>query len=609
MTLLPLSETSLSQLQRLSQRCEQIALQSDAELLELFVAGGDRAAFEALVVRYAPLVSSVCALTVSDRDCAEDAFQATFLILLVQAKKIRKRASLAAWLHGVAYRCACRLRKQYRYRPLNQHDEAAAMENPTMDVDPLTTLARKMNLEALDRELENLPDHLREPLVEHYLLGYSAPQIAERMELSVSAVEGRLRRGRHALRSRLARRGISLSVLVAGSGLFQEHLAACEGASWAAKFTELYFPTGSEGCSLGAEPSVSNSQVSSLVRGETIMITPSSIKTVLAAGVLLVGGTIVALAVQAGDSPHGSRATLGDSLTIPTIAMEPAVLAQLGPASTPAEPKGEGSQGGGMGGGGGMGMGMGGMMRGGGMGGGMDISSGAAVEWVRPETEDDHEPAWLSGGRTALEAIEANRQVLSTKLDFDFKNMPLSDVAKWLTEETGTQFELNAVEIELAGLASVDSPITAQGRESSVREIIRRSMSGLGLTYVVTESTIEITTKDNAMESPSVRFYDLSYVLPNSANAAALIKAIEYTIEPDEWLSGDSTISLVGSTMIVNAPDTTHQKVELLLINVAKMNPHNAEQPSWVTPAAASTGAGGMGGIGGGFGGGMGGMF
>ncbi len=97
MTLLPLSETSLSQLQRLSQRSEQIALQSDAELLELFVAGGDRAAFEALVVRYAPLVSSVCALTVSDRDCAEDAFQATFLILLVQAQKIRKRASLVAW--------------------------------------------------------------------------------------------------------------------------------------------------------------------------------------------------------------------------------------------------------------------------------------------------------------------------------------------------------------------------------------------------------------------------------------------------------------------------------------------------------------------------------
>ncbi|MCA9180791.1 MAG: RNA polymerase sigma factor, partial [Planctomycetales bacterium] len=496
-----------------------------------------------------------------------------------------------------------------------------------MDVDPLTALARKMNLEVLDRELENLPDQLREPLVEHYLLGYSAPQIAERMELSVSAVEGRLRRGRHALRYRLSRRGISLSVLVAGSGLFQEHLAACEGASWTATFTKLYFPTGSEGDSPSPPPSASNSQVSSLVRGETIVVTPSSIKAVMAAGVLLVGGTIVALAVHAGDSPRGSGAASGNSLTIPTIAVEPAVLAQFGSTSNSAEPKGEESQDGGMAlggsqfggyaggsqggrmsgggmGGGGMFMGSGGMimggrMRDGEMGGrmasGMAMSSGAAAEWVRPETEDDHEPAWLSGGRTALEAIEANRQVLSTKLDFNFQDMPLADVAKWLTEETGTQFELNTVEIELAGRASVDSPITAQGRESSVREIIRRSMSGLGLTYVVTESTIEITTQDNAIASPSVRYYDLSYVLPNSANAAALVKAIEYTIEPDEWLSGDSTISLVGSTMIVNAPDTTHQKVELLLINVAKMNPHNVEQPSWVNPAAVSV-SGGFGG-------------
>lgn len=606
-----LSKSSLSELQRLAERSEQVALQSDTELLELFVAGGDRAAFEALVVRYAPLVSSVCALTVSDRDCAEDAFQATFLILLVQAKKIRKRASLAAWLHGVAYRCACRLRKQYRYQSFKQRQEAAEMESPTMDVDPLAVLARKMNLEALDRELENLPDQLREPLVEHYLLGYSAPQIAERMELSVSAVEGRLRRGRHALRSRLAQRGISLSVLVAGSGLFQDHLAASEGAIWAAKFTELYFPTGSEGGSLAAQPSVSNSQVSSLVRGETIMIAPSSIKVVLAAGVLLVGGTIVALAVQAGDSPHGAGVASRKSLTIPAIAEDRSVLAQISPTNGQAELKGEEQQAGTV-----TGPATGGMAMGGIEMGGMAMNSGATAEWVRPETDEGAVPAWLSGGRSALEAIEKNRQVLSTKLDFNFKAMPLNDVAKWLTEETGTQFELNAPEIELGGMASVDSPITAEGTETSVREILRRTLTQLELTYIVTESTIEITTKDNANESPTVRFYDLSYVLPNSANAAALIKAIETTIDPPDWQSGDSTISLVGSTMIVSAPDTTHQKIEVLLLNVTKMNPRNVEQPSWVNPLGGSAGGGGMGGmgggaggVGGGFGGGGGGMF
>lgn len=596
------SETSLSQLQRLSQRSEQIALQSDAELLELYVVGGDRAAFEALLVRYAPLVSSVCALTVSDRQCAEDAFQATFLILLVQAKKIRKRASLAAWLHGVAYRSACRLRKQYRNRPLNQHEEAADMASPTMDADPLTALARKMNLEALDRELESLPDLLREPLVEHYLLGHSAPQIAERMELSVSAVEGRLRRGRHALRTRLARRGISLSVLVAGSGLFQEHLAASEGACWAAKFAELYFSTGSETGSLGAQPNVSSSQVSSLVRGETIMFTPSSLKAVAAVGVLLLGGTIAALAVQARDSRDGTGAARSNSLALPAITEQPAVLAQFGPASVPPESTTqEGQKQGGFGGGG---TGMSDMGRmGGAMAMGMAMSSGGTTEWVRPETEGDEVPAWLSGGRAAMEAIEKNRQILSTKLDFDFHAIPLQQVAVWLTQETGIQFELATEEIELGGLASIDSPITGVGNDASVREIIRRTMSALELTYVVTESTIEITTHDAANESPTVRFYDLSYVLPNSANAAALIKAIQDTVDPLDFQTGDSTVSLVGSIMMVSALDTTHQKIEVLLLNVAKMNPRNAEQPSSVIPAAGSAG-GTKGGFGGGFGGG-----
>lgn len=207
--------SSFSQLKRLSQPHEQRQLQGDLELLELYVGGGDRAAIEALITRYGPMVASVCSLTVADRQLAEDAFQATFLILLRQACKIRRRASVAAWLHGVAYRCACRLRRQNRSRAqVSVGDDVAMVSQPASD--PLFELSRQMNLEALDRELQALPEHLRAPLVEHYLMGFTAPQIAERLELSVSAVEGRLRRGRQTLRVRLARRGISLSALAAG---------------------------------------------------------------------------------------------------------------------------------------------------------------------------------------------------------------------------------------------------------------------------------------------------------------------------------------------------------------------------------------------------------
>src|ERR1700722_17657711 len=81
---------------------------SDAELLERFAKSGDQAAFETVVRRHGLLVLRVCQRVLADSYAAEDAFQATFLILLQNAASIRKRESLACWLHGVAYRTALR---------------------------------------------------------------------------------------------------------------------------------------------------------------------------------------------------------------------------------------------------------------------------------------------------------------------------------------------------------------------------------------------------------------------------------------------------------------------------------------------------------------------
>ncbi|MCA9134539.1 MAG: hypothetical protein KDA45_15320, partial [Planctomycetales bacterium] len=150
---LPQPDT-ISQLQRLSEpRAEHLEMAGDAELLELYVESGSRPAMEALIRRYTPLVASVCRLTVADRCSAEDAFQATFLVLLKSADRIRRRASLAAWLHGVAYRPACRLRN--RGGKLVALQEDGPLQSPGDEgCDPLSALARKMELEALDRELE-----------------------------------------------------------------------------------------------------------------------------------------------------------------------------------------------------------------------------------------------------------------------------------------------------------------------------------------------------------------------------------------------------------------------------------------------------------------------
>src|SRR5262245_49709989 len=83
---------------------------SDLELLQRFLANGDEMSFEAILRRHGPMVLDVCRSMLPNEADVEDAFQATFLILATKATSIRRTSSLASWLHGVAYRVACKSR-------------------------------------------------------------------------------------------------------------------------------------------------------------------------------------------------------------------------------------------------------------------------------------------------------------------------------------------------------------------------------------------------------------------------------------------------------------------------------------------------------------------
>ncbi|GAB5401822.1 MAG: hypothetical protein Aurels2KO_00530 [Aureliella sp.] len=124
----------------------------------------------------------------------------------------------------------------------NGHEELVETNLPIAALDhemePPELLARQIELETLSEELERLPKHLRTVVVEHHLLGRSAPAIAHELDVALTTVEGRLRRGRQVLRRHLASRGISMSTLIASSRFMQRSVANCDATQWTHAFIQ-----------------------------------------------------------------------------------------------------------------------------------------------------------------------------------------------------------------------------------------------------------------------------------------------------------------------------------------------------------------------------------
>ena len=178
---------------------------SDGELLEWFlqdrsVAG--EAAFRALVERHGPMVLRVCNQTLNHRHAAEDAFQATFLVLARQACSIRKRHSVSCWLFGVARRAASRIhveetrRRRYERQSATRTGALAARQSEPSE-----------SCSELHAEIERLPEKYRVPIVLCYFEGLTHEQAASLLRWPVGTVKIRLSRAREQLRSRLQRGG------------------------------------------------------------------------------------------------------------------------------------------------------------------------------------------------------------------------------------------------------------------------------------------------------------------------------------------------------------------------------------------------------------------
>jgi RNA polymerase sigma factor (sigma-70 family) len=179
---------------------------TDGQLLEWFAARGEdgaEAAFEALVERHGPMVLRVCRRMLGNPHDAEDAFQATFLVLARQARSIRRRDSVASWLHGVAARVAARARADAaRRRKHEQRSAAMAAEGRVAHGAPEEG-------RELHEELDRLPEKYRAPIVLCYLEGRTHEEAAQQLRWPVGTVKIRLTRARDLLRRRLVWRGLA----------------------------------------------------------------------------------------------------------------------------------------------------------------------------------------------------------------------------------------------------------------------------------------------------------------------------------------------------------------------------------------------------------------
>jgi RNA polymerase sigma factor (sigma-70 family) len=177
---------------------------TDRELLDRYVSQHDEAAFAELVRRHGPMVLGVCRRVLGNAQDAEDAFQATFLVLVHKAATVRPRGLLGNWLYGVAHNTALKANAMRRKR-LTRERQAGARPRPDAGQND-----RGEVQELLDEELSRLPDKYRVPIVLCELEGKTLKEAARQLDWPQGTLATRLRRGRALLAERLARRGQAL---------------------------------------------------------------------------------------------------------------------------------------------------------------------------------------------------------------------------------------------------------------------------------------------------------------------------------------------------------------------------------------------------------------
>ncbi len=597
--------------------------QPDLELLELYVRARDCSALEAIVRRYTPLVYSVVARLLPIPQDREDACQATFLILVQSAARIRHRGNLSSWLYSVAFRTALRARQRGRRLSCTS---TTSLDPPDTDSlsDPFAIIAQEIEFEQLNRELLQLPDSIRLPMIDHYFLGLTAPQIAERMEVNLATVEGRLRRGKKTLRVNLAKKGVGLSVAMlatshmhawGGTQVPESIVSSCveslslKYTGWSSWFSTKHLARNvSTHKPFAARCINTNSNVVSLVQGELAMssalVTKFGSSIAIAAGVLAALTVTVqsiaptdgrspslAIATTFGGTPQNVVADETDAYRLDDDPFSPFSLARQADAENTSDdpsadpfadpPKDSSSKP---------------SAKSGGTtpksssnrqssgdrpsndpSDSVDPFGGGDGESLLPpsnrsQSMTDEGPStpeglhWKARGKSESARIAKIRSRLRQQTDVAFNEMPLSQVATFFSDQFNVAIVIDVRALKETGLTGHEQ-ITMNMPEVPFEEALSLILEPLQLDYKVHPGYIEITT---AKKGASIHTYDISELLESDTeDSRRMIADIVASFMTDMASNDNNKLLTSGSRLIVNCREGVHKKIEYLLYELS----------------------------------------
>jgi len=516
----------------------------DRELLQQFLDTKDSAPLNALVTRHAALVAGVCRRMLGASSDADDAFQATFLVLVQSANRIHRPDSCAGWLYGVAVRVCQRVRRHAARR-----GSIGWEEEPQQTNEPWQNVATRHELMVLNDELARLPERCRTALTLHHLEGAPLAEIALALQTTPAAVDGLLKRGRRELRVRLTRRGIELTIVMAA---LERHSATLAASDFTPLVDRTIFLSRCE--SPPASPVTSVSTPFQLARQELSMMTFSTLLKATAA-TATAATLYLALPVWAQDAALPASGQQFSSVV--AIAADDAVPAEVAAPATPApaspalaSPRTGGFPGAGVG-----------------MGpSGFDVSS---TPVANPNIQQKSLGLIRSFARRSTEE-QRLESVLQSPATFEFQDQALEDVLTFIEESHEINLMIDQVGLADNGIA-LDTPVTLTLKGLPLHTCMNLLLPPLDLDYLIRDGVVMITSSTVADEYQEIRVYDVSQL---DIDPASLVDIVQEMCDT-EWLVVDGAggaIKVLPDCLIVNQDQKTHRQIEGLLELLSSQN-------------------------------------